>query len=222
MITLIPKEDSSLFDLSNWRPITLLNVDYKILTKTIARRIEPTLPNIIHSDQSGFIKGRYIGQNVRLLCDIMEYSDTNKLPGILLFLDFKKAFDSIEWKFIDKSLELFNFCPRIRNWISTLYSNVESGVINAGFMTKYFKVSPGVRQGCPLSPFLFVIAAELLATKIRQSALCRGLQLPNNKEAKISQFADDTTIIAKDVESVKQVLGLEINQRKTKAIWDWL
>ena len=229
VITLIPKEDSCLIDLSNWRPITLLNVDYKILTKTIARRIEPILPNIIHSDQSGFIKGRYIGQNVRLLCDIMEYSDTNKLPGILLFLDFKKAFDSIEWKFIDKSLELFNFCPRIRNWISTLYSNVESGVINAGFMTNYFKVSRGVRQGCPLSPFLFVIAAELLATKIRQSALCRGFQLPNNKEAKISQFADDTTIIAKDVESVKQVLelikefgaisGLEINQRKTKAMW---
>ena len=112
----------------------------------------------------------------------------------------------------------------------TLYSNVESGVINAGFMTNYFKVSRGVRQGCPLSPFLFVIAAELLATKlIRQSALCRGFQLPNNKEAKISQFADDTTIIAKDVESVKQVLelikefgaisGLEINQRKTKAVW---
>ena len=76
VITLIPKEDSCLIDLSNWRPITLLNVDYKILTKTIARRIEPVLPNILHSDQSGFIKGRYIRQNVRLLCDIMEYSDT--------------------------------------------------------------------------------------------------------------------------------------------------
>ena len=96
VITLIPKEDSCLIDLSNWRRITLLNVDCKILTKTIARRIEPVLPNIIHSDQSGFIKGRYIGQNVRLLCDIMEYPDTNKLPGILLFLDFKKPFDSIE------------------------------------------------------------------------------------------------------------------------------
>ena len=96
-------------------------------------------------------------------------------------------------------------------------------------MTNYFKVLRGARQGCSLSPFLFVIAAELLATKIRQSALCRGFQLPNNKEAKISQFADDKTVIAKDVESVKQVLelmkefgafsSLEINQRKTKATW---
>ena len=92
VITLLPKHDSYLIDLSNWRPITLLNVDCKNLAKTIAKRIEPILPNIIHSDQSGFIKGRYIGQNVRVLCDIMEYSDINKLPGILLFLDFKKVF----------------------------------------------------------------------------------------------------------------------------------
>ena len=94
VITLLPKDDSYLIDLSNWRPITLLNVDYKILGKTITRRIEPIFPNIMHSDQSGFIKGRYIGQNVRLLCDIVEYSDINYLPGILLFLDFKKTFDS--------------------------------------------------------------------------------------------------------------------------------
>lgn len=71
VITLIPKEDSCLIELANWRPITLLNVDYNILTKTIAKRIESVLPSIIHSDQSGFVKGRYIGQNVRLLCDII-------------------------------------------------------------------------------------------------------------------------------------------------------
>ena len=96
VITLIPKDDSRL---ANLRPITLLNVDYKILAKTIARRIEPTLPTII---QTGFIKGRYIGQNVCLLSDIMEYTDINKLPGIL-FIDFKKAFHSIEWSFVCNS-----------------------------------------------------------------------------------------------------------------------
>jgi len=74
----------------------------------------------------------------------MEHSDTKKLPGILLFLDFKKAFDSIEWNFIDKSFELFIFCPRIRNWIPTLYSNVESGTINAGFMINYGGFAKGV------------------------------------------------------------------------------
>ena len=74
LITLIPKEDGSLLDLSNWRPITLLNVDLKIASKAIAKRIEPTLPNLIHSDQTAFLKGRYIGENIRLISDIMDYT----------------------------------------------------------------------------------------------------------------------------------------------------
>ena len=92
LITLIPKEDGSLLDLSNWRPITLLNVDLKIASKAIAKRIEPTLPNLIHSDQTGFVKGRYIGENIRLISDIMDYTSLQNLPGILTSLDFRKAF----------------------------------------------------------------------------------------------------------------------------------
>ena len=83
--------------LSNWRPITLLNVDYKILARAIAKRIEPKLPKLVHSDQTGFVKGRYIGQNRRLLNDLMEFTESNKLPGMLLFIDFEKAFDTLEW-----------------------------------------------------------------------------------------------------------------------------
>ena len=75
IISLIPKDKNNLTSLSNWRPITLLNVDYKILAKVIAKRIESVLPKLIHSDQTGFIKGRYIGQNVRLLEDTLEYMD---------------------------------------------------------------------------------------------------------------------------------------------------
>ena len=71
-ISLIPKGESYLVELTNWRPITLLNVDYKILAKALAKRIELKLPKLIHSDQTGFVKGRFIGQNVRLLNDIME------------------------------------------------------------------------------------------------------------------------------------------------------
>ena len=156
MICLIPKDDCCLIELSNWRPLTLLNVDYEILAKVIGQRIESTLSSLIHTDQTGFVKGRFIGQNVRLLNDIIEYADAKKLPGILLFIVFRKAFDTIEWNFIHKCIELYNFGPNIRKWISILYNNVESGVLNAGFMTNYFQVSRGVRQGCPLSPLLFV------------------------------------------------------------------
>ena len=76
----------------------------------------------------------------------MTYAESNNLLGILLFIDFRKAFDTIEWEFIQKSIEMFNFGPNIRKWISIFYTNVESEVMNAGFMTNYFKVSRGVRQ----------------------------------------------------------------------------
>ena len=134
VICLIPKDDSCVIELSNWLPLTLLNVDYKILAKAIGQRIERILSSLIHSDQTGFIKGRFIGQNVRLLNDIMEYTEAKHLPGILFFIDFRKVFDTIEWNFIHKCIELYNFGSNIRKWISILY-NVESGVMNAGFMT---------------------------------------------------------------------------------------
>ena len=92
--------------LSNWRPITLLNVDYKILARAIAKRIEPKLPKLIHSDQTGFVKGRYIGQNVRRLNDLMEFTESNKVSGLPLFVDFEKAFDTLEWPFIHRTLRV--------------------------------------------------------------------------------------------------------------------
>ena len=95
-IPLVPKEDGSLLGLSYWRPITLLNVDFKIASKAIVKRIELTLPNLIHSDQTGFVKGKCIGENIRLISDIMEYTSLQNLPGILTSLYFRKAFDSIE------------------------------------------------------------------------------------------------------------------------------
>ena len=227
IISLIPKEDNDLSELTSWRPITLLNVDYKILAKTIAKRIEPFLPKLIHSDQTGFIKDRYVGQNIRLLSDLMEYTDAKKISGIFLFVDFEKAFDSIEWSFISNTLELFNFGASIRKWFSLLYNGGETAVMNAGYMTNYFKISRGVQQGCPLSPFLFILAVELLATKIRQLQDCKGILFPNHQEVKISQFADDTTLIMSDTTSLKFALqtldnfgtisGLKLNLKK--AMW---
>ena len=110
-----------------------------------------------------------------------------------------------------------------------LFSNVECAVINGGYMTKYFKVSRGVRQGCPLSPLLFVLGVEILAQKIGQSAGCRGIKLLQSVAAKISQFANDTTLICRDVDALMEniedirelnaISGLELNKNKTKAVW---
>jgi len=126
-------------------------------------------------------------------------------------------------------LNYTTLCPNITKWISILYNNVESGVMNGGFMTNYFKVSRGVRQGCPLSPLLFVLAVEMLALKICQNQLCRGIELPSGENAKISQFADDTTLILEDSTSLRNAMNivnlfgvlsaLQLNKKKTKALW---
>ena len=109
VITLLPKEDSDLLDLQNWRPITLLNIDYKIASKTLAKRIETVLPKLVYSDQTGFMKARYIGENIRLINDVMEYTLSERIGGVLVSLNFKKAFDPLEWQFLKRILELFNF-----------------------------------------------------------------------------------------------------------------
>ena len=228
VITLTPKEDGSLLDLSNWRPITLLNVDYKIAAKAIAKRLEQVLPDLIHPDQTGFVKGRYIGENIRLIADVMEATKTHNLTGILTSLDFRKAFDSLEWSFIMKTLDSFNFGGDIKSWVNTFYSNIESTVINNGFRTNWFKPSKGVRQGCPLSPYLFILSSEILSNKIRQDLNIKGIKICEN-EIKLSQFADDTKLFNADLASLERALkitddfgriaGLSLNVKKTKAIW---
>ena len=100
IITLIPKQESSLLDFKNWRPITLLNNDYKIASKAIAKRIEADLSCLIYTEQTGFIKGRYIDYNIRLKSDLLEQSKTDKISGILLSMDLRKAFDTLEWPFM--------------------------------------------------------------------------------------------------------------------------
>ena len=104
LITLLPKKNKPANLLKNWRPITLLNCDYNwIAAKSIANRIMKFLPNIINNDQTGFLKNGFIGENIRLTERIINHTDMEQIPGLLLFVDFEKAFDSIEWSFIEKT-----------------------------------------------------------------------------------------------------------------------
>ena len=160
----------------------------------------------------------------------MEQTKLQGIPGILLQLDFQKAFDTIEWKFIQNTIAFFNFGESIQRWISIFYSNIQSSVLNNGFSTNYFALSRGVRQGCPLSPFLFVLAVELLACKIRQDKEIQGIIINIfQRELKISQFADDTTLFNSIRKSVRRAInvldnfgdlsGLRLNPSKTKVLW---
>ena len=121
--------------LSNWQPITLLNVYYKIASRAIASRIEKVLPLIINSNQTGFIKGRYIGESIRLITDILEQTKAQDIPVILPLLDFRKTFDTVKWGFIQNNLDLFNFRSNIKQWVKTFNTNNESTVLHNGFTT---------------------------------------------------------------------------------------
>ena len=105
----ISKEGKDTIFFLNWRPITLLNTVCKIASSCIAKRVKTVLPQLIHDDQRGFLKGRYIRQNIRLLYDTLLYASKHRIPGLLLMTDFEKAFDSVAWSFTEKSLTAFNF-----------------------------------------------------------------------------------------------------------------
>ena len=109
VITLIEKEGKDRCKLKNWRPISLLNVDYKIVSKVLAMRMEKIIHKLINTDQSGFVKGRFIGESVRNIQDILDFTKQRNIPGLLLFLDFEKAFDSVQWNYFFDTLKTMNF-----------------------------------------------------------------------------------------------------------------
>ena len=158
----------------------------------------------------------------------MEQTNKDNIPGILVSLDFRKAFGTLEWSCIQHSLKVYNFGEGLRRWVKVFYSEIESAAINNGFATNWIKPSTGVRQGCPLSPYLFILLAEIMSNKIRQCNEVHGISLFRN-EIKLSQFADDTNLLCSDlisvenglqlIRSIGEISGLQLNIGKTKAMW---
>jgi len=115
-------------ELKNWRPISLLNTDYKLAAFVISGRMQQVLSNIVSTDQTGYIKGRFVGSNIRLIEDVFDYINKNNKEGATIFCDFEKAFDSVEFIFLKKVLEKFNFGPQFRQWIDVFYNKIDSNV----------------------------------------------------------------------------------------------
>ena len=124
---------------------------------------------LVHSDQTAYVKDRYIGESKCIVDDILEYTECNQVPGILFSADFQKAFDSIDHMFILVVLEKYGFGPDFIDAFKTLFTGVESCVINNGHSTGYFPLGRGTRQGDPVSAYLFIFALEILFIRIRQN-----------------------------------------------------
>ena len=215
--------------MKNYRPISLLNCVYKIASGAIANRIKTTLHKLINKDQTGFVAGRYVGENTRLLYDIMQYADDNNLPGLLLLVDFEKAFDSLSFNFIHKVLSFFGFGQSIIQWIHVLYNNAALAVNQGGNLSSFFNIGRGCRQGDPLSPYIFILCAEILAIKIRNNSNIKGIKV-GDTEFKISQYADDTSVVLdgsdtslqetlNELSDFAKMSGLRVNFDKTQLVW---
>uniref|UniRef100_A0A3P9LB20 Reverse transcriptase domain-containing protein n=1 Tax=Oryzias latipes TaxID=8090 RepID=A0A3P9LB20_ORYLA len=226
VLTLIPKPKKDVLLIDNWRPICLLNNDYKILASVFAKRLKSVLNSVIAETQSGFMQNRLISNNIRLVLDILDYSHLISDDSFILFLDFYKASDSVNHHFIFSCLHKFGFGPFFCNTVKTLYNNANCSVKLKYGTSPRFNLNRGIRQGCPISPYLFLLVTQTLADYITIHKL-KGISVLY-KEILISQLADDTTLFLRDssqvscalnlIQSFSDVSGLRLNLNKCELL----
>lgn len=195
-------------NVANYRPITVLNTDYKILTKAIATRLTNIAPSIIHPDQAGFIRGRSIFDQIDQITTTVNYAKLKGINGAIVALDQEKAYDKLTHPYLWKILERFAFPDEMIKMIKILYEDAPTSIIINGVISSPFRVTRGVRQGDPMSCILFDLGIEPLAANIRASDI-RGIDVPNlGEKVKVSLFADDTTVVLTEQDSLAALIDL--------------
>ena len=225
IISLLPKKNKDKRYISNARPLSILNVDNKIIAKAMDNRLRTVLPSIISEDQTGFLKGRSISCNIRKSLDVIEYTRDNKVPAVIMSIDMDKCFDRISHCAALGALRYFNFGEPFIKWVSLFYNQFEVCTQNFGFLSSFFKKGRSVNQGCIISPAIFLLTGEILANKIRNNRDIRGIKI-KNVEYLISQFADDMDLylpfdkhvlntVCKELSNIEQNTGLKVSYDKT-------
>ena len=152
-------------EIRNYRPITLLNSDYKILTTILAERLKKVCEAAISGPQKGFVPGRQITDLLHQVYLMQEYVDTYDKEALLVLLDMEKAFDRCSWEFLKKAMDKIGLEEEIKRWIGTIYNEKRPPIRQIkmnGRKSQQFKIGSGVAQGCPLSPLLFLFIGEPL------------------------------------------------------------
>lgn len=210
---------------SFYRPIALLYLDFKILTKLITLRLQPLLPTIIETNQTGSMANRSIDINLRRLHTNSHAQHLNQSSRVVELLDIEKAFDSVEWSFLWEVLRRMGFPLLFIQWLQTLYKRPTSAIKLGGGLSRPFPLSRRTRQGCPLSPDLISIAIEPVTEALRTSPHIKGLRI-GWLEERVAMYADDLLLFLNDagpsLEGALQVLntvapitGLKVNWPKS-------
>ena len=156
LIKQIEKKERDKRFIKNWHPISLLNVDYKIIAKALATRLKETLPKLISFQQTAYVKNRFIGERGRLISDILEMNESLNLKDYIVSVDIEKSFDSLSHSFLLACLKKYGYGNDFIKWVEILLECQESCIINGGNTTKYFELQKGARQGDPISAYLFM------------------------------------------------------------------
>lgn len=223
-LSLIPKPQKDHSHPQNFRPISVLNNDLKLFGRLLANRLAAVITSLIHTDQTGFIPGRQIVDNIRLVTNIVQDANLHSRPLYLLSLDIHKAFDSVNWSYLNHLLPKFGISEKFIHGFNALYHFPQTRIRIPGNNSDFFPLSRGTRQGCPLSPLLFALAIEPLAVAIRNNPNIKGYQkVPYH--FKLSLYADDALLfltdplisipnLLSDLHSFHKLSGLFINTNK--------
>ena len=224
IINLIPKKGKSGLQVKDWRPISLLNYDFKLYAKAIANRLE-VATDLIGKQQNGFIKDRSMTTNILHTVEILGYLDRSNKPGIVAVIDFEKCFDRIDHQSIKKVFKYFNFGEHFLEMLMLLYNDLELCTINNGYLSEFFQKGRGINQGCPASPLVYSYCGEILNHLITANDNIKGIPYQALKNL-LSQFADDTCAFLKyeqlslncfssALEDIEAQMGLKVSYEKT-------
>ncbi|GJR47768.1 RNA-directed DNA polymerase, eukaryota, reverse transcriptase zinc-binding domain protein [Tanacetum coccineum] len=227
--TLIPKVNNPTL-ITDFRPISLIGIHYKIIAKILANRLSKVIDKIVSKEQSAFIAGRQILDGPVILSEIIEWYKKRKKKLLIFKVDFEKAFDSISWNYLIHILDSFGFGNKWCSWIKACLNSSRASILINGSPTSEFSIKRGLRQGDPLSPFLFILVMEGLHNAFEEAVgngLITGVNIKNST-INVSHlfYADDVIITtdwnAKDMDNIIRVLhvfylasGLKINIHKS-------